>query len=199
MLRDGEDALPEIVATVADVLDSGGVVGLPTDTVYGLAASVRHPQAVAALFHLKQRPGGVPIAVLVGDEGQAWSISEPTPLARGLAAEHWPGALTLVVDAAPAVAGLVGSEDRSVGVRCPDQTLIRDVATAVGPLATTSANLHGEPTPVDAGGVAVSFPDLALLVDGGTCSGLPSTVVDVRSDEARVLRQGSLTIGRRAT
>ncbi len=189
------DARQELVSAVVDALESGLVVGIPTDTVYGLAASVDHPEAVAALFSLKGRPDGVPVAVLVADPGGAWTVGEPNTLARRLAAAHWPGGLTLVLEADRSVSSIVGSNDGSVGVRCPDQPLIRGVAGAIGPIATTSANLHGQATPSTADGVAGTFPELALVVDGGSCPGAPSTVVDARGTEAVVLRRGGVRIG----
>lgn len=167
---------------------------LPTDTVYGLAASLDHPEAVRELFRVKGRPEGVPVAVLVADEDQASALAVVTAQAAGLIRRHWPGPLTLVLEARASVAAVVGSADGSVGVRCPDHRLVRDLASRVGPLATTSANPHGRPTPADAEGVQRLFGGGLLVLDGGTCDGLASTVVDVRGSEPVLLRQGTAIV-----
>lgn len=103
----------------------------------------------------------------------------------------------MVLQADPTTAALVGATDGSIGVRCPEHQLVRAVAERLGPIATTSANLHGEPTPATAAGVAEAFPALPLLVDGGTCDGAPSTVVDSRGSEPVVLRQGEVRVAGR--
>lgn len=166
---------------------------LPTDTVYGIAAALDVPAAVAQLFRLKGRPGQVPVAVLVADETQARELVRFTSRAGELVRAHWPGALTVVLDASEELADRIGSAEGTMGVRCPDHDLVRDIARRVGPLATTSANRHGEDTPETAAGVAEVFPDV-LVVDGGRCAGAPSTVVDARGSEVRILRAGRLRI-----
>lgn len=167
---------------------------LPTDTVYGLAALVDVSGAVDRLAHLKGRPAHVPIALLAADVDQARAVARMGPLADRLAAEHWPGPLTLVLDGRDDVGARVGSVDGSVGVRCPDHVLVRAIAAAVGPLATTSANMHGDPTPATAAEVAALFPSVGLVLDGGRCAGEPSTVVDARGEQPVVLRRGPLRL-----
>jgi tRNA threonylcarbamoyl adenosine modification protein (Sua5/YciO/YrdC/YwlC family) len=174
-------------------------VVLPTDTVYGLAAALAKPQGVARLAVLKGRPRGVPIAVLVADVDQACEVGVLGGAAAGLAADHWPGPLTIVVEARGDVGSVVGSEDGSIGIRCPDHELVRRLARAVGPLATTSANRHGRPTPETAEGVVAELPDVDAVIDLGPCSGTPSTVVDARFDPLTVLRQGALVLESEAT
>ncbi len=176
------------------VLRAGGVALLPTDTVYGLAAATSVPGAVAQLFALKGRDRDVPIAVLVADAAQAWSIAAaPVPAAaRRLAERFWPGKLTLVVARAPAWDVDIGGDGRTVGLRCPGHPLVRELCGAVGPLATTSANRHGQPTPATAAEAAAAVGHAGLLVDGGTLSGAPSTVVDCTVSPPRVLREGAV-------
>lgn len=175
---DDEGAVERVVA----VLREGGTVVLPTDTVYGLAAL---PGGEDRLRALKGRPESVPIAVLVGTAGQAWSLaSTVTPAAAALAAAYWPGPLTLV---------LPTDDGPTLGVRWPESALVTAVCAAVGPIATTSANRHGEPTPalaLDAAATLVEPPD--LVVDGGPCGGTASTVVDVSGPSANVLRVGPI-------
>lgn len=174
------------------VLRAGGCAVVPTDTVYGLAAALDHPAAVDRLAALKGRPSGMPIAVLVASAGQAASIATLGPLAIDLAHRWWPGPLTIVVEARGGVAEVVGSADGSIGVRCPDQPFLQELAAEVGPLATTSANLHGAPTPSTADAVAALFPEIDLAVDGDACGGVPSTVVDGRGESPVVLRSGPI-------
>jgi tRNA threonylcarbamoyl adenosine modification protein (Sua5/YciO/YrdC/YwlC family) len=185
---------PPVLDDVVARLQAGECVVVPTDTVYGLAAALTHAGAVARLAELKGRDRSVPIAVLVADGDQAAEIARLTGPAEQLARQHWPGALTLVVDAAPGVAEVIGADDGSVGVRSPDHPFLHAVAQRVGPLATTSANVHGQPTPARASDVAAQFPTVALVVDGGPCEGEPSTVVDVRFDPVRVLRRGPVRV-----
>lgn len=194
LATDDASALPEAAAA----LRAGTLVALPTDTVYGLAALPSVVGATAGLFAAKARPAGVPIAVLVADAAQGWSVAVApapgTPAARLIDA-LWPGPLTVVLARRPGAlaAGELGGDGTTVGIRCPDHTFVRALAALVGPLATTSANGHGEPTPVDADDVAVALgPYLAVLVDGGRCTAMASTVVDGTDPALPVLREGAL-------
>ncbi len=186
----GEVSLEELAARLA----AGEVLGLPTDTVYGMAADLAHPDAVARLAVLKGRPPDIPIAVLVADEESAGTVGHLVGPATDLARAHWPGPLTLVVPARPGVAEIVGSTTGTVGLRCPDHPLVRALARMVGPLATTSANRHGEPTGATAEQVARDVAGLTLVVDGGRLTGPASTVVEVAGGAARVLRAGPLQL-----
>jgi L-threonylcarbamoyladenylate synthase len=186
------------VAAAAEALRAGGVVVLPTDTVYGLAAALDHPEAVARLSVLKERPRGVPIAVLVTGVEQAAALGVLGEQAAALAEAHWPGALTMVVDAVPGVAAVIGSDDASVGIRAPDHAVLQALAAEVGPLATTSANRHGEATPTTLAEVLDQLGEVDAAIDGGACEGVPSTVVDVRVDPPVVLRQGEVVVQSRA-
>ncbi|HLK46404.1 MAG TPA: L-threonylcarbamoyladenylate synthase, partial [Acidimicrobiales bacterium] len=148
------------------VLRAGGVVLLPTDTVYGLAVATACPGAVEQLFALKGRARDVPIAVLVAGEAQAWSIASPSPAspARRLASRWWPGPLTLVVPRRPGWEVDIGGDGATVGVRCPDHDLVRELCRAVGPLATTSANRHGSATPATAPDAAAALGFTGLVI-----------------------------------
>lgn len=165
------------------VLAEGGTVVLPTDTVYGLAAL---PARADRLAVLKGRPADMPVAVLVARVADAWALTaEPrAPGAEALAAELWPGPLTLV---------LPGRAGGTVGVRCPDHALVQALAARVGPIATTSANRHGRPTPATAAEAAAQLLEPAdLVLDGGRCGGVPSTVVDLAGSEPVVRREGAV-------
>lgn len=187
---------PDAVARVCDALRGGGVVVLPTETVYGLAGLAADATATATLFERKGRGADVPVAVLCADAAQALSLADhPSEQARALAAEHWPGPLTMVLRRRPDLGWALGEPDATIGVRCPDHELVRAVAARVGPLATTSANRHGHPTPPSAIEAAEQLlGPVALVVDGGPRSGTPSTVVDLTGELAVVLRQGGVAI-----
>lgn len=186
----------DVVDAVVDAVRRGGVVALPTDTVYGLAVDPRVPGATRALFSLKRRPDDTPVAVLVASAEQARLLAHPVPAyASRMMATHWPGALTLVLPRRKGVGLDLGRPPTTVGVRCPDAPLVRAVADRIGPLATTSANRHGEPTPATAAEVAALFGDrLALVVDGGRREGRASTVVDCTGTEPVVLREGEVEV-----
>lgn len=195
ILRSGTGALDRAAATLA----AGGVVGLPTDTVYGLAARASDPRAVAALFALKRRPTDVAVPVLVGGWDQVAEVAGTLgPAASLLADRHWPGPLTLVVPRATrfdADLGGPGSARGTVGIRWPDHDLVESLCRRVGPLAVTSANLHGSPPGTTAAAVADAFSasdGLDVVVDGGPCDGVPSTVIECRGWSARCLRRGAV-------
>ncbi|HXX90111.1 MAG TPA: L-threonylcarbamoyladenylate synthase [Acidimicrobiales bacterium] len=189
MSADRRAALDAAIAALV----SGRVVGVPTDTVYGLAADPEHPEATRALFALKGRPERVELPVLVADVAQAQAVAELGPGVRRLAQRFWPGALTIVVPRRGSEHWSIGGDGRSVGLRCPAHEIPRALCAAVGPLATTSANRHGEPPLTTAASVRAVFGDLlGVVLDGGTCAGSPSTVVDLTGETARCLRQGAL-------
>ena len=187
---------PTALTRAVNVLRAGGTVVLPTDTVYGLAALPSVPGATRALVDLKVRSEQQPFAVLVAGVGQALGLTEaPAPQVRQWMEHLWPGPLTLVLPRGSASLGLaLGGDPATIGVRCPDHRFVREVAAVVGPIATTSANRHGEPTPTTAiqGAEALAGP-VDLVVDGGPAGTLASTVVDATTDPWRVLRAGALT------
>ena len=167
----------ELVELAAVELRAGRAVIIPTDTVYGLAAL---PENTDLLFELKQRPLDKAVAILVARPADAEQFFDPLPATRRLMEECWPGALTIVQD---------GS-----GVRCPDHPLVQALAAAVGPIATTSANLSGQPTPQTAAEAAAAFPAVQLVVDGGQLHAPASTVVEVSRDGLNILRQGVVDV-----
>ncbi len=187
-------AVVEGIDEVVEVLRAGGAVVLPTDTVYGLAVRADRPGAVDALAAIKDRAAEQPVAVLVATARQAEQVGELPDWARPLAERWWPGPLTLVLRRREGLAWDLGEPAATVGVRVPDHELVRALAAAVGPLATTSANRHGRPTPPGAKEAAAALavpPD--LVIDGGDCTGAASTVVDATGDGLVVLREGPIT------
>ena len=176
-------------------LERGEVVVIPTDTVYGLAAVPTRVGATQQLFDLKGRGRAIPIAVLVADAAQALElVARPVPPSMiELVERHWPGGLTVVVTRDPGWTGDIGDGD-SIGLRCPDHPDVRELCRAVGPLATTSANRHGEPTAQTAADAAAEFGVVRVVVDGGTLGGVASTVADCRVSPPVILRQGSVVL-----
>ena len=175
-------------------LRAGEAIVVPTDTLYGLAALPTVPGAVDRLFSLKRRPADTPIAVLVAGIEQVEALADLSGTARRLADAFWPGPLTMVLPRRAGVDLPLGEPHATIGVRWPDHPVIAALAEAVGPLATTSANRTGEPTPATAGEAAASLVgDVAVVLDGGACAGPASTVVDLTGPDLRVLREGAIT------
>lgn len=180
-----------VVGEVMAQWETDHPVVLPTDTVYGIVAPALSERAVARVFELKDRPAHRRLAVLVADIEQAGEWVILTSAIRQLALRFWPGPLTIVGTRQSGAPAWVGDET-TLAVRCPDDALLRDLATRMGPLVATSANHHGERTPSDAAGVAAAFPSVELVVDGGSRDGDASTVVIARGDRFEVLRKGTI-------
>lgn len=174
------------------VLARGRPVGIPTDTVYGLAVDPFRPGATDRLFAAKRRPRDVNLPVLVSGRDQVESLATALPEgACALMEEFWPGPLTIVLPSRPDLAADLGNDEATVGVRCPAHPVPLALCGAAGPLATTSANRHGEPTLVTADEVVATFGEgVPVVLDGGPCEGLPSTVVDCTGQEPKLLREG---------
>ncbi len=193
IVRDDAAGRAEAVA----VLRRGGVVALPSDTVYGIAVALSTPGGIERLFRAKRRPPDKGIALLLSDRVQAADAGHLTPAAVALAAAAWPGALTLVVPQRgdiswPAI--LTGGAS-TIGLRVPAHDSPRTLAREVGPLPTTSANVSGLPEAADASAIVEQLGDLIdLVLDGGPAGGGPaSTVVDCTGDQPVILRPGAIS------
>jgi tRNA threonylcarbamoyl adenosine modification protein (Sua5/YciO/YrdC/YwlC family) len=180
---------------VAAVLD-GQVVGLPTDTVYGIGVDPFNLDAVARLFELKGRPEHKPVGVLVGSIEQAMEIADIEGAASDVAAEHWPGALTLVVTPKVVMADWVGDHQRrTIGIRVPDHAVARKLLDLTGPLAVTSANESGGREAMsDQEARDIFGARVAVYVEGTAPGGEASTVVDTTGSHLTVLRQGPIRV-----
>ncbi|HET7703845.1 MAG TPA: L-threonylcarbamoyladenylate synthase [Candidatus Limnocylindrales bacterium] len=183
-------------AAAAEVLRAGGIVALPTDTVYGIAVALDTPGGVEALFAAKQRPPDKGIMLLLAEVAQAPDIGEWPRAAAALAEAFWPGGLTVIVPQRPDVAfpPALTAGTATIGLRVPDHPAPRALAAAVGPIPTTSANRSGEPEAGDAAAIVAQLGDaIALVLDGGPAHGGPaSTVVDCTVDPPRILREGAI-------
>lgn len=183
------------IAAAADILRAGGLVAVPTETVYGLAALGRDGAAVAGIYAAKGRPSFNPLIVHVADVAQAETLALFSPLARALAARFWPGPLTLVLPrrADAAVAALVTAGLDTLALRCPAAPVMQALIAAVGPLAAPSANASGRISPTRAAHVLASLA--VPVIDGGPCAaGVESTIVAVEGDGWRLLRAGAVAV-----
>lgn len=190
-----ENPCPGIEEAI-EAIRSGFVVGLPTDTVYGIGVDPRNDIAAARLFEIKGRPERKPVGLLAADIDQASEVGEIEGRAKELAREHWPGALTLVVTPRVVLADWVGDAQlRTVGLRVPDHPVARQLLHAVGPLAVTSANRSGEKEAHDDREARALLGDaVAVYLPGTSPGGEPSTVVAASGGELVVLREGPVVL-----
>ncbi|MDH4483190.1 MAG: L-threonylcarbamoyladenylate synthase [Rhodoferax sp.] len=196
-------ALPRAVQTLVE----GGLVGIPTETVYGLGADACNAAAVARIFAAKGRPADHPLIVHVADldggaSGVAYFAQQVPDFAQALMAAFWPGALTLILPRRPGVAAAAAGGQDSVGLRCPShpgaQALLRALRQrpdgAIWGVAAPSANRFGRVSPTTAAHVQSELGDGLLILDGGPCSlGIESTIVDCTRGVPVLLRPGSIS------
>ena len=184
------------IAEAARLLAAGGIAAIPTETVYGLAADAANGAAVAAVYAAKGRPQFNPLIVHVADRAMAGRYARFEPLAEELAARFWPGPLTLVLPmlAHAPLASLVTAGLPTVALRVPAHPAMQGVIRALGRgVAAPSANASGRLSPTRAEHVALSLPDVPLILDAGQTSvGLESSIVAVTDGKALLLRQGGL-------
>ena len=192
LLAPSEESLDK----AARLLLEGQVVGIPTETVYGLAADAFNPQAVEKIFRAKGRPQDNPLIVHISDIRQLELVAERVPKAAlKLAAAFWPGPLTMIMKKSQNLPDIVSAGLDTVGIRMPLHKTAREIISKSRPLAAPSANTSGKPSPTEAMHV---FEDMhgkiPLIIDGGACSvGVESTVVDMTGEIPRVLRPGAVT------
>lgn len=198
MILDGH--LPASIAAAAQALRSGALLGLPTETVYGLAADASSDTAVAKIFAAKGRPSDHPLIVHVADaSGIAHFASAVPAFAQALVDAFWPGPLTLILPRRAGVASAATGAQGSVGLRCPAHPVALAVlracaAEGVWGVAAPSANRFGRVSPTTAAHVQSEFGDDLLVLDGGACSvGIESTIVDCTRGAAVLLRPGAIT------
>ncbi|MEM6761379.1 MAG: L-threonylcarbamoyladenylate synthase [Pseudomonadota bacterium] len=193
---DVEDAADDVIHEVAAILRGGGLVAIPTETVYGLCAAAQSHRAVKAVFAAKGRPSHNPLIVHVSGLEMAGSIGELGPLGHALAARFWPGPLTLVARRRPhaRVADEVTGGGTTVAIRLPASPLMRQIIDAAGPLVAPSANRSGRVSATSAAAVMDELGGrVPLILDGGPSPiGVESTVVDV-TDAPRLLRPGAIS------
>jgi L-threonylcarbamoyladenylate synthase len=186
------------IAEAAAILNAGGIVAVPTETVYGLAARASDAVAVARIYEAKGRPSFNPLIVHVADTAAAAALVEVSPLAATLMAAFWPGPLTLVLprSAEAGVAGLVSAGLETLAVRCPAHPVMQALIAACGPLAAPSANASGKISSTTAAHVATTLAGrVPMILDGGACAaGVESTIVAVTDAGWRLLRPGAVPV-----
>lgn len=185
-----------MIAAAVAAIHAGDVVGLPTDTVYGLGVDPIDDAAVAKLYELKGRPSHKPVGLLASSVEQASEVVELDDRASELAETHWPGPLTLVVRPSVVMADWVGDRQLlTVGMRVPDHPVAKELLTRTGPLAVTSANASGGPeTMTDDEARAVFGDRVAVYLRGAAHGGMASTVVDCTGAEPTLIRRGPVEI-----
>jgi L-threonylcarbamoyladenylate synthase len=188
---------PRNLAMLARKLQNGALVGVPTETVYGLAANALDPAACRRIFQAKGRPTTDPLIVHIHDHDQLSKIAFTNPVAEQLAKKYWPGPLTLVLPKKASVPGIVTAGLESVAVRMPSHPIMRRLLRKCGlPLAAPSANVFGYVSPTTADHVKSGLGHkISYILDGGPAEiGLESTIVDARNPaKIRVLRPGAIT------
>ncbi len=184
------------IPAASDVIRNGGLVAVPTETVYGLAGNGLDAEAVRQIYEVKGRPTVKPLSLMVPDAAALERYGTDVPeQAELLADKFWPGPLTIVVKARPQIPAIVLAGGKTVGLRCPDHPLTLKLLRTCGlPLAAPSANPSGRPSPKTAQQVLDYFDGLIdCVIDGGPCGiGTESTIIDMSVSPYRILRQGAL-------
>ncbi|MBC8248633.1 MAG: threonylcarbamoyl-AMP synthase [Anaerolineales bacterium] len=191
-------ARKEAIDGAARILAEGGLVAFPTDTVYGVGAHAFQPEAVERIYTAKIRPRDKAIPILLGWVDDLALVAEGiTETAWLLAERFWPGGLTLVLPRKANVPDVISAGGPTVAVRVPDHPVFLALIAALrAPLAATSANLSGRPSPVTAQEVEAELGGrIELILDGGRCpGGIPSTVLDLTTEPPAILRAGAIAV-----
>lgn len=191
------EALDDIAPLVAYEALRGGLVVVPTDTVYALAGRAFDEFAVKAIYDVKRRPADRKLPLLVAEPSDLGVYApDAGECAATLAADHWPGGLTIVVPAGHTIPEWLADERGAVALRCPDHELVRTVVRSLKePLAATSLNFSGTPAATSISEIPTEILEsIDLVVDGGPSGALVSTVVDCTTERPVVLRQGAIDL-----
>ncbi len=188
----------QVMLLAAEAVLRGGVIGFPTDTLYGLGCSLFDVSAVEMVARLKRRDPSLAVISLISDPRQIYGLaSEVSAVAARLVRNFWPGPLSLIFKAAPIVPMRVRGARGTVALRCPKDALCHRLLDFIGgPVVSSSANLSGQPPAETADEVLTVFGNqLDLVIDGGPRrGGMPSTLVDVSEARPRLLRRGALDV-----
>jgi L-threonylcarbamoyladenylate synthase len=189
-----DDPDPRAIAQAVDALAAGEVVAFPTDTLYGLAVDPRRDDALEKLLALKGRDRAAALPLVAADVSQARTAGRFGPRELRLAAEFWPGPLSIVVPASPAVSSVALGGGTTVAIRVPAHAIARALAAAFGFCVTaTSANPSHLPPAESADRVAAMLGEVDLLIDGGsTAGGAPSTIVSLGGEAPVLVRAGAI-------
>lgn len=186
------------ILAAAQIIKDGGLVGMPTETVYGLAANALNGKAVAKIFAVKGRPMDNPLIVHISDFNQLYKLVKEVPdAAKKLSEKYWPGPMTIILPKADIIPDEVSAGLNTVAVRFPSHPAARALIEAAGlPLAAPSANLSGHPSPTTAEHVMNDLNGkIEAVLDGGACGvGVESTVITLATNPPRLLRPGGITL-----
>jgi L-threonylcarbamoyladenylate synthase len=186
----------ETIPQAFEILKNGGLVAFPTDTVYGLGALAFDDKAIESIYTAKDRPIEKAIPVLMAEIMDIKKVaSEVSNLTRRIASRFWPGPLTCIVPKLPTLPEIVSATD-TIAVRIPDHMVARMLLRRTDPLAVTSANISGQPSPTTAEEVYAQLNGrIPLIIDGGkTPGGIPSTLVDCTTNELKIVREGPISL-----
>lgn len=187
----------DAVTRIREVLEAGGLVVYPTDTVYGLAVDVFQDSAVTKLYVAKARPRDLTVSMAVAEVSDVFRFGRRTPLAESFCAKNLPGPYTVVLEATEEAPRMLVSKEGLIGIRVPDHPIPRLLAKTYGPITSTSANRHGQPSPITCEEARAQLGDAVdIYLDGGPAPlGQESTVVGLSGPRAKILRQGALPKG----
>lgn len=194
-LKVSSDDNNELIKEAAVLLNSGGLLILPTETVYGLAGDASNPHAIERIYRIKGRSFDKPLAISIASFDQLDGLtSEITSDARSVMERFWPGPLTLIFKPSPAVGNDITRGSGGVGIRFPDHPLLLGIIREFGrPIVLTSANLSGRPSPVTLAEAEELFGQVDLVIDGAKTSlGRESTVLDLTQNPPAILREGAI-------
>jgi L-threonylcarbamoyladenylate synthase len=193
---DPEQIEDKLIMEAVKVIQEGQVVAFPTDTVYGLAADSSNFEAVAEIFRIKGRSWERPLILMIAEPEDLKRVVASVPKkARQLIAHYWPGPLTLILPRAKSTLSNICAGRETIGVRCPGNNISRVLIKRAGvPLATTSANISGQPSAKTAEEVKKQLNGkIPLIINGGpTRLGVESTIVDLTESPGRILREGAI-------
>ena len=181
-----------LVRLVADALRQGGVIAYPTDTIYGIGCDIFNRKGVKKIYQIKQRDPRKPFSFICSDLSEVANYAQVSNAAFKIMKRYLPGPYTFVLEASRVVPDLLTTKQKTVGIRIPDNPIALQIVHELGhPLVTTSANISGEDIFSDPVDIQQKLgKQLDLVVDGGSLSGDPSTVISLVKDQIEVLREG---------
>ena len=195
-VTESDFAQSSIFSEAVDLLKSGQLVVIPTDTSYAVVADAFHPGAVTLLRMAKQQSPAVPIPVAAGSIEMANGIAKLSNLASDLANAFWPGPLTILTRSQPSLTWSIGDHRTALSIRVPNSNIAQLLLQSVGPLAMTGAQLSGEkPIQIAQHAVTALGQKVAMYLDAGELSHNVSSVIDATTSNLRLVRQGAITIG----
>ena len=183
------------LSSAISALKNGDIIVYPTDTLYGLGADIFNESAIRKIFEIKKRSFSNPLSVAVSNINELEKIAYLNDASRSLAKVFLPGSLTLVLKKRSVISDIVTAGLDKVAIRIPDNNIALELLSEFGPITATSANIHGEKTPVLIKDISMQFKekDISVYLDIGRLAGKPSTIVDTTDEHVKILRVGSIS------